>query len=413
MTPIETKTDDYNLLVGESNALLAIASDKRTEEQRNRMPALDRQMSELDAEIKLTRKASETVETTAATVDSEMRERVELRGKVSVVSYCKAALEMRAAVGAEAEFNAALGMGSDKFPLELLAPETEVRAFTDADAGPSNPVRWVDRLFSQAAAQAIGVTFDSVAPGVASYPVTTAGATAAQRGRSQAASAAAWTVGVTELKPKLNAVHGVFSIQDAARIGPGLEAGLQRDFRASVMDGVDKAIFLGDNGANEDPGDITGFRTAGISESTLTQSNKVKGSNVLSLFASFIDGKHANSPQDVRIVASVGSNVLWMTTVQAATVENQTVAQFLRASELSWTTRGEIDTATTNGKFGAFVGLNQGIEGAAVAAVWSAGSLIRDPYSGADSGEVGLTLNYLWDFKIPRTSNFRRLKYVS
>ena len=48
-----------------------------------------------------------------------------------------------------------------------------------------------------------------------------------------------------------------------------------------------------------------------------------------------------------------------------------------------------------------------------MAAVWSAGSLIRDPYSGADSGEVGLTLNYLWDFKIPRTSNFRRLKYVS
>ena len=413
MTPIETKTDDYNILAAECNTLLAIASDKRTEEQRNRLPALDREMSDLDTEINLLRKTTETTETRQAGVDSEMRERVELRGKVSIVSYCKAALEMRAAVGAEAEYNAAIGMGSDKFPMELLAPETEVRASTDADAGTMNPVRWVDRLFSQAAAQAIGVTFDSVPPGVASYPVTTAGATSAQRGRSQAASAAAWTVGVTELKPRLNAVHGVFSIQDSARIGPGLEAGLTRDFRMSVMDGVDKAIFLGDNGANEDPGDITGFRTAGISESTLTQSNKVKGSNILSMFAGFIDGKHAAGPEDVRIVASVGSNVLWMTTVQAAAVENQTVAQFLRASGISWTTRGEIDTATSNGDFGAFVGLNQGIEGAAVAAVWEAGSLIRDPYSGADSGEVGLTLNYLWDFQIPRTSNFRRLKYVS
>ena len=45
--------------------------------------------------------------------------------------------------------------------------------------------------------------------------------------------------------------------------------------------------------------------------------------------------------------------------------------------------------------------------------MWESASLIRDPYSGADKGEVGLVLNTLWDFKIPRTSNFKRVKYVT
>ena len=46
-------------------------------------------------------------------------------------------------------------------------------------------------------------------------------------------------------------------------------------------------------------------------------------------------------------------------------------------------TRGGIDTATTNGKFGAFIGLNRGIENAGVAAVWDEAMLIRDEFSQA------------------------------
>ena len=54
-----------------------------------------------------------------------------------------------------------------------------------------------------------------------------------------------------------------------------------------------------------------------------------------------------------------------------------------------------------------------GLNGAGVAAVWEAGELIRDPYSGAAKGEVALTLCYLWDFGLPRTSNFQRIKFVT
>ena len=342
--------------------------------------------------------------------DAETREVAELRAKSSVSSYVKAAVEMRSVDGAERELNAALNMGANEFPLTLLAPE--VRQTTDTDVS-VNQQTWLDRLFDQTAAARLGVSFRSVMSGVASFTSTTAGASAGQLDKSAAATAAAWTIGVTEMKPKRNAVSAIFSVEDVARIGPGLEDALQRDLRSALVEGIDATIFKGDATPTAAAADIVGLQTAAIAEVTLTQANKILGQKILEKLAAFIDGKHAISPADIRIVASVGSNVLWMTTVQAAAVQNQTVAQFLRDSGISWTTRGGIDTATANGDFGAYIGLASGIEGAAIAAVWESASMIRDPYSGATKGEVGVVLNTLWDFAVPRTSSFKRIKYVS
>ena len=76
-------------------------------------------------------------------------------------------------------------------------------------------------------------------------------------------------------------------------------------------------------------------------------------------------------------------------------------------------TRGDIETGSAADDFGALIGLARGIEGAAVMAMWDAGQLIRDPYGGAATGEVALTLNYLWGFAVPRASNFARIKFVA
>ena len=239
----------------------------------------------------------------------ETREVAELRSKSSVCSYVKAALEMRALDGPEAELNSALSMGSHQFPLEMLAPEERQTTAVDVSVNQGN---WLDRLFNGTAAQYLGVTFQSVGPGVASVPVTTAGATAAQLDKSGAAAAAAWVVGITELRPKRNAVNAIFSIEDVARIGPGLEAALQRDLRSAMIEGVDRVIFKGDLTPTAAGADIVGFQTAAISEFTLTQANKIKGTNVLAALAAYIDGKHATSPENIKVVASVGSNVLWL-----------------------------------------------------------------------------------------------------
>ena len=274
------------------------------------------------------------------------------------------------------------------------------------------PRSWVDRLFYGSAAARLGITFESVPSGVASFPVTTGGGSSGQRAKGQAAATAAWTIGVTELSPVRAAIYGVFSIEDVARI-PSLEDAILRDLRAATVSKMDKSIFNGDSGATGTDADITGLRTAGISEVTLTQANKVKADKVLETFVELVDGLHAESLADLAVVASVGANAEWMTTVHNSAVDNETVAQFLRASGMSWSVRGEIDSTTTNGKFGAYVSLGRGLQGAAVVPVWSQGEMVRDPYSGAAKGEVGVTLSTLWNFGLPRPANYKRLKFVT
>ena len=405
-------------------AELAVAAEL-TDETRAELDTIETGTPDLERQLRAATVAVETEETEQRDAgadarqpegDTEDRERLELRSKAKLGSYVVAAIEQRAATGAEAEFNAALGISGNRFPLELLAPpeqRTEDRAVTAIDTQ-TMPRTWLDRLFAETAAMRLGVSMESVPVGAASFPVTTAGASAAQRGKDQAAGDTAWEVEVTELKPKRNAATLKFSIEDTARI-PGLESALTRDLRMALTEGIDRAIFKGDDGATPNVGDIVGLQTAAITETTLTQANKIKGPETLAAFTGMVDGIHANTIGDLNVVAAVGAYRLWENTIINTTTatNNQTLAAFLRVAGLSWAARGSIEDASANGDFGAFVGRSKGIDGAGVAAVWEAGELIRDPYSDAAKGTVHLTLCYLWDFGLPRTSNFQRIKFVN
>ena len=346
--------------------------------------------------------------------DSEARERRELRGRVQVADHVSAAMESRGLDGAALEFNQALGLrATGAFPLELLAPEVEERATTNVNSQVTQRP-WLDRLFSDTAAMRLGITFESVPAGAASFPLVKTGPSAAQRGRKEAAADAPWTVGVKDLKPTRNSVRAIFSEEDAMRL-PGLEQALRRDLAMALTEGTDRVVFVGDTTANENAGDIAGLNTlADVTEKEISQASKIKGPETLTAFAELVDGKHSNGLEDLRVVASVGANALWLVTkVSGNNAEIQTMSQFLRGVGLSWTVRGDIEAATSAGKFGAFLGRGRGLMGAGVAAVWNSGLLIRDPYSQAAKGEVALTLSYFWNFGLPRPSNFARIKFIA
>ena len=401
--------------------ILDTEEDKREKTWQSDLEGLTKRAQSLELELRAALVAGEDkpekTEKTETTEDTADLERRQLEESIGFEAYIRAAMSGHGvASGPEAEFNQEFGLSAEQFPLELLTrgddlADLEKRAKIDGDAQ-TRQGTWIDRLFAETAATRLGVTFPSVAPGVSAYPVTTGGGDPKQRGRTEAAAAGTYTVAVTELKPTRNAVHGVYSIEDNARL-PGLADAIQRDMRAAMVEKIDRSIFVGDSGAGENTADITGLNTATITEITLTQTNKVKGLEWLKLLAALMDGKHAASEADLNIVLSVGANQLLLSTKEAATISNETVGRFLRANGITWGTRGDIETATTNGKFGAYIGLRRGQAGTAVAPVWSAATLIRDPYSGAAKGEVELTLSYLWAFGIPRTSNYRRLKFVT
>ena len=408
-------------------AELAVAGEL-TAETRAELDTIEAGTPDLERQLRAATVAVETEETEQRAAgaagdtpagDAEDRERAELRAKVKLGGYVAAAIEQRSADGAEAEYNQSIGIAGNRFPLELLAPPEqraargEEREATGVDTT-TMPRTWLDRLFSGTAAQAVGVSMESVPVGKSSHPVTATGATAAQRGKSEAASDAPWTLSVIEMSPKRNAVRLLFNIEDAARI-PGLESALTRDLRMTMVEGIDRAIFLGDNGATPNAADIVGLTTAaGLVEKSIPQAGKVKGSDTLQVFAELIDGKAAMMPSDLKAVFAVGANTLWSHQLAntGASVDT-TIAEFLRRFGLNWMTRGDIETTTADTEFAAFVGLGRGLDGSGVAAVWEAGELIRDPYSGAAKGEVALTLCYLWDFKLPRASNFARVTFGS
>ena len=161
------------------------------------------------------------------------------------------------------------------------------------------------------------------------------------------------------MKPKRNAVRLLFSIEDAARI-PGLESALTRDLRMALVEGVDRAIFLGDATATGTDADIVGLQTAAITETTITQANKILVPGTLSSFTGLVDGIHAMGLSDLNVVASVGAWRLWENTIINSTADNMTLAAFLRMAGLSWMARGEIEAATLNNDFGAFIGRGMG-----------------------------------------------------
>ena len=343
--------------------------------------------------------------------DSEERELEALEARAQITTYMLAALEMRAVDGAELELNQALGIAPNQVPVSLFASEeSEDRTMTDA-VTTYRQRRWLDRLMAGTAAESLGLTMEQVPGGEALFPQTLTGGVPAQRGREQAAAVGAWTIGVTSFKPTRMSLHYNFTIEDNARI-PGLEDALRRDMRNALRERLDYTIFRGDDTADPNTGDITGFFGSAAVETEIVQADKVKWPETVAKFTAMIDGLHAESLGDMNIVSSVGAQRLWLST-QANTNRNESLAQIMMGNGLSWRTRHGIATTTANNDFMAAIGLARGIRGAAVVCMWPGAELIRDPYSGAAKGQVQLTMHTLWNWGLVRAANFKRLKAVT
>lgn len=384
--------------------------DKLTEEQLAEMRALQSEHAATEVQFRAAVAAEPAeIRLSGDGLTAEQRARAELRSRVSLGRYVQAAAGSRGVDGAELEFCQSLNMTSDQLPLELLAPE--MRATTDASNVERNR-RWIDRLFAESQARYAGVSFDSVPAGEATYTVTSAGGSAVQRAKTEAVTDSTWTIGTTTLKPKRLTVTYSYSVEDAARL-PGLSDALARDMRAALSESMDAAVFNGDTGATGTDADITGlFDVSGTTAKTLTQANKVKWPETVQTFASLLDGKAAGRLEDLRCVFSVPYNALLVGTSANANL-NESLAQVMRGNGLQWRSRADIDDGTANGDKLAIVGLSGGIGGTAVAAVWSNATLVRDIYTGAKKGEVSLTLTSLWDFAVPRASNWAKVSAVA
>ena len=390
--------------------------DELTTETREETDRLVAELGDVETKLRAAIAASEEREESRQhTPDAEERERLELREQASVAEFVAAAFESRSVSGPSADYSQAMGLAATTMPIELLAPSQEERTETDANTV-TTAGTWLDRILAETAAAAIGVTTHAASPGQEAIPVTTAGAAYQQRARDEAAAASAWSVGVSMLTPKLGAVAVDFTIQDAARL-PGLEDALTRDLRQVLAEGVDRAVFLGDTGADGTDADITGIiSTANIATAEIGQTAKATGEGHAAALAGLINGAEAARVSDLRVVASIATLQYVLSNKSASgNAVDQSISQYLDAIGLGvrMGRAGLDDTATAENDYAYVVGRGRGIAGAAVIGMWGGLTLVRDVYSSVRSGGVQLTGQYLWDFAVPRPSNFALVDYGS
>ena len=340
----------------------------------------------------------------------ETREHAELRGRVELRDYLMEAANGRAATGAAHEFRQAI-MGEQAragvIPWEALLPvgerEERVDAVTPAPSTiQGNQQAILARVFANSAAAFLGVAMPRVPTGQTLYPVMTAGATASMRAAGAVKDAEAGTFTVEMLSPIRLTARYLFRVEDLAKLR-GMEDTLRADLRAAISDAMDVQVLSGDGTAPN----VSGFLKA-LTEPTDPTGTAASFADFLAAHVAGVDGLYSTGLQAVRMLVGVASyKVAAGKFNSAGDVASSdylvTHSGGLRTSANVPAPVSDVQSAITYATGGA---------GSAVAPVWEGLELIRDPYTGAASGEIAVTAVALWAFKVVRTAPYSWQKFL-
>lgn len=353
----------------------------------------------------------------------QLQDTVELRDYASALASKDGKLDTRAA-----ELNAAIfernGAASAEIRTQLLAGEDGVlvpwsalagraqrpapaRAEERADTASALPATgvqvgerdFVGRVFAGGAAAFLGVRFDTVPVGEASYFVLTAGATPESKaaGAEKDAEEASLT-GIVMEPHRLSAAYTI-RIEDLAR-SMRYEPGLRTDLIGAANEKIDSIVLNGEaNGPDGFFDTLTDPTAPGAAVPTRAKA--------VQLATQGVDGRYARNLREVRTLLGDESYrvVASLFTDQAET----SAADYLLANSGGLAASALVPDAKNNIQGGMIA--RAGVMGNAVAAMWdmAAMTIVRDEYTRANRGEVRLQLNMLWDFKILRSDGFKRI----
>ena len=329
----------------------------------------------------------------------------ELEGRCSVTSFMSEAVTGKDATGADAEFRAeVLGDAAAPgfMPLRLLFTEErpETRAVTpvaDAATGLGSQADILGRVFTRSVAAGLGVAMPSVPMGTRTYPVMTGGTTVAMKAKSAEQAAIAGSFTGLSLEPVRLTGSYEFRVEDLQLLR-GLEDALRRDLRALLSDQMDNQVINGDGAAPN----VAGFfnelpaPTAAAARATWALYQKA--------FTDGVDGVNAYSIGDIRAVIG-GATYQDMETKYRANNTEETAFATVSARSGGVRVSSRIPAVAANDQKAVFAkssypGTN------AVAPIWEAVQMIRDPYTLAQKGEVRITMLMLWNFKIIREAGW-------
>lgn len=381
--------------------------DSLTDEQRSELDTIEGGTPDLERQIRAATKAvedeeRESEEQRAATPDTEMRERIELRSKAKVTEFLTARLRGRAVQGAEAELVAAAGTTGTGIPIELWdVPQPERRDSEDraTAAVPGtvgvnlDPIR--PQVFAHSIAPRLGIDMPRVMSGTfASATITTSQAAAAQ-GKGDAAAGVAGAFAVTTATPKRVSARLELALEDIAAVGvDNFESALRENLALSLSDALDNQAINGDGtGAN-----LTGM-FARLDDPNAPAAEVETWTRFLAIQAGGIDGLWASMLSDVGLVVNPETYRLAATTFQGDDSEESAASYMTAKGGGFWTNKrmpdksAHIAQGILYRKGRSMMGASGGVR-TAVCPHWGEVS-IDDIYSGAAKAERSFTMHVL------------------
>lgn len=386
------------------------------DEQRSQLAALDseygvneqRFRAALISEDTERRSADEALGDSKTTEWSKLVEQFEVRQAIRHLddgaplsgATAEAVQEMRSAGGYQG------------VPIPLMA--LEQRSGETIASGVVNPVDFkpiIARLFPDSVAARLGGNMVNVGKGASEYPVTssaiTAGWAASETG--DVSGPTQYTTASKTLKPNQNLGVSVVFTRRALLASAGVEDAARNDIRGAIQAELDKAVFLGSGTSGQPLGVVAGQATYGYGTSTATTATYAE---FRAAITAFMLANAASGPGDVRVLTrpevwdalddnawDAGSGISeWdrlLSRVQSVVLSANAVAT-------TGATSARVTTAlltTTAGGLAPFM-----------IGTWGGIDLIRDPYSGAQSGQVTLTALLTADVTVARASQLHLIK---
>ena len=338
------------------NEVAGLEGDDFTDEVRTEAADLQTEFGDLETRHQAAIVAEGEEEETRANgdgLDTETRERLELRSRASLTSYLRAALSGRQVDGPEAELRDAAGIG-DGIPLELW----DVRRAngdreTRQDAPTSAPgtvgvnldaIR--PAVFAASIASTLGIEMPRVESGsYASATISTSLAAGSQpKGGTARATAAGFTV--TSVTPKRISARLGIRVEDIAAVGqPNFESILRENLSLVLSDALDDQVV---NGAGGNSGaDLIGIFER-LTDPSAAPSAVADFDAFAAAHAGGIDGLWASTLKDVAIVcgpATMGLSARTFQTASSFKGELSAAAYAMANTGGFWTNRRMPDAA--------------------------------------------------------------------
>ena len=380
-------------------------TDEVREEKHKALVAADKEVREaLDAEPE---PQTDPLETEAAE-DSEARERRELREKVNMGDFVRAAIRDRSVTGAAAEWAEACGCPG-AMPLEAFDAVRESREANNREvrqdavsAGPATDTQSqtapiLPSIFRQTIAADLGIDMPMVGTGQQTYPVITTPPTAGARELDAGGDATAAVITPLTVAPKRIQGRVTWRREDAALL-MDLDTALVGDLEAVLRDTYDAEIIAGDGDVTTKGGRMHGLLAQLPMPAEATDAAATTFDVFVRRIAGALDGTFATMLEQLRLQTSVEAYA-YLASLFRTPDSDLAALDWAMGRVGSLMSSGRIALNPRTGAHGArsvvWARRTRPVGRVAVAPVWQGVSLIRDEITGSKRGQVTVNADML------------------